>query len=53
MRLSLSSELEANGDRIKELQNLEAPTLADEDELRKLKEINAELELQLELKKAD
>lgn len=50
---SLSSELEANGDRIKELQNLEAPTLADEDELRKLKEINAELELQLELKKAD
>ena len=51
--VSLSSELEANGDRIKELQNLEAPTLADEDELRKLKEINAELELQLELKKAD
>ena len=50
---SLSSELETNGDRIKELQNLEAPTLADEDELRKLKEINAELELQLELKKAD
>ena len=50
---SLSSELKTNGDRIKELQNLDAPTLADEDELRKLKEINAELELQLELKKAD
>lgn len=49
---SLSSELATNSDRIKELQNLEAPTLADEDELRKLKEINAELELQLELKKA-
>ena len=50
---SLSSELKTNGDRIKELQNLDAPTLVDEDELRKLKEINAELELQLELKKAD
>ena len=49
---SLSSEIETNVDRIKELQGLEAPTLADEAELRKLKEINAELKLQLELKKA-
>lgn len=47
---SLASELKTNNERMQELQNLEAPTLADADELRKLKEVNAELLTQLQIK---
>lgn len=47
---SIQSELETTGARIKELQSLDAPTLADEDELRKLQQQNEALKTQLELK---
>lgn len=45
---SLSSAISENADRIRELEALDAPTLADEDELAKLKQINAELQIQLD-----
>ena len=47
---SIQSELETTGARIKELQDLDAPTLADEDELRKLQQQNDALKTQLQLK---
>ena len=48
---SLESELDETRKKIAELEALEAPTLADTQELLKLKEQNAELERSIELKK--
>lgn len=48
---SLESELEKTQKRITELEALDAPTVAETDELNKLREQNAELEKTIELKR--
>lgn len=47
----LEGTLQSNRERLKELEDIEAPTLADESEIQKLRTANAELETQIALLK--
>lgn len=47
----LEGTLQSNRERLKELEGIEAPTLADESEIQKLRTANAELETQIALLK--
>ena len=50
---SLQGELDSNLSRLKELESIEMPTLADQDEISRLKASNAELETRIALLKAE
>ena len=50
---SLQNELSTNQSRLEELESLEAPTLVDQDEIKRLKQANAELETQIALLKTE
>lgn len=50
---SLQSELDSNLSRLKELESIEMPTLADQDEISRLKASNTELETRIALLKTE